>query len=486
MASDYWIRNSAPEYGNIYYNNTKPGISKCTAGRYGKNIGTKENPIWVGNSYCRTYVNKEGKTVKGAYDRSPGQSEAGRNCLPNCVGLAAGTFNETFVMNMRMYIPDFPDGWYYNLSCNGKAFKDRAIEINTTIEANGNKIPLIPILDSSAAPPLGGIGVYANGRNHVVYVTHVYNADSCHIIQSGYGGWKGPWDTNGKDMYRSTGWNDGDSGDAYHLIGWLANPAIDRNPEDPFWKRYAESTSNEVESVTPPPAQYIKLNSLTLGTNSVTLIEGNSSTVSVNYNPSNCSDDEKVITASSSDTTVAEVTVDSNGITIKALSYKDGGNAVITVTDKNKNTYTCNVDVDPHPDVVLKSVTITNTNLTVKAKDCIDLDFKVEGEHSSAEWSIDCDEKVASINEDTGVITTYHGGTLTATVVVTGVDADGNTITKETTVNVTVLPREGVYIYGKNNSRKFYVPYIYKNGSWYKVIAHVYNKGNWKKFIEKV
>ena len=466
MASDYWIRNSAPEYGNIYYNNTKPGISRCVAGRYGKK---NDDGVWISNSYCTTYK------------RTPGSSEPGRNCLPNCVGLAAGTFNETFVMNMRMYIPDFPDGWYYNLNCNGRDFKYKAEEINATIKANGNQIPLIPVLKSTEAPPLGGIGVYADGRNHVVYVTHVYSADSCHIIQSGYGGWKGPWDTNGKDMYRSSGWNDGDSKDAYHLIGWLANPAIDINPEDPFWKRYAESTSTSVAPVIPPPAQYIKLNSLKLGTTAVTLIKGSSTTLSVNYNPTNCDSAEKAITASSSNTSVATVTP--NGTTITAV---DAGTAEITVTDVNGKSYTCTVTVKLDLSETLQSVTITNTVLTVKSKDCIDLDFDVEGSYTSATWSIIDNTDIASIDPATGVITTKRGGTLTAKVVVAGLNADGNSITKEATVKVTVLPREGIYIYGKNNTKKFYVPYIYKNGSWYKVTGYVYNDGKWKKFIEKV
>ena len=189
-----WTRRSRPEYGNPYYNNSSSGISphysSCITGR---------------------------PTV------------AGLNVLCNCVGLADGAFNETYVENS-----DASPGEHYRLNSDASQFINLA-----------NRLGL-ETLPPSAYPPLGGLIVWGGSANHVAYISYVFDENKIEISQSGYDTPSWEWDIrnitrnqNGTNQWwYSTG----------TCLGFIVNPAIGAGPQPTL--QFPEITSIQSVSST--------------------------------------------------------------------------------------------------------------------------------------------------------------------------------------------------------------------------------------------
>ena len=190
-----WIRNSRPENGNIYYNTSaNGGISRCITG-----------------NYSDLYV-----------------QHWGMNVLRNCVGAAAGAFNETYVYNT----PNCPDTFKYPLNSNANRF----IELAPSWGLGDYVLP------KTSKPPLGGLIVWQN--QHVAYICDVTSEFEIKVQQSGYGdGRPAPqFDSNHnevgsyqwgwrEDTYTRTStsgdWSSRTGGGSHGTcLGYIANPAV--------------------------------------------------------------------------------------------------------------------------------------------------------------------------------------------------------------------------------------------------------------------
>lgn len=170
-----WTRTSRPEYGNPYYNNSSSGIS----------------PAY---STCITGY----PTVSGL------------NVLCNCVGLANGAFNETYVMNTGS-----TPRQYYAFHTNADRFIEVAQQYGLETRSASDK------------PPLGGMIVWGETANHVAYISNVIDDNTITIHQSGWDTPEWEWDIrnvsrnqNGTNLwgYRGT------------CLGFVVNPAITDEP----------------------------------------------------------------------------------------------------------------------------------------------------------------------------------------------------------------------------------------------------------------
>ena len=168
-----WLRTSRPESGNPYYNTkSNGGYSTCIVGQ---------------------------PTVSGL------------NVLCNCVGLADGAFNETYVKNT----PGAVAREHYALNCEANLFITRAKALGLTTKA------------ASDIPPVGGIIVWGGTANHVAYISEVKDNNTIVIHQSGWDTPSWEWDIrtvtrnqNGSNLwaYRGT------------CLGFIVNPAIGDTP----------------------------------------------------------------------------------------------------------------------------------------------------------------------------------------------------------------------------------------------------------------
>ena len=168
----------------------------------------------------------------------------------------------------------------------------------------------------------------------------------------------------------------------------------------------------------------IALESITLSSSSVSLIENNSVTLSATPVPANATDYAPVW--ASSDPSVATVT---NGV-VKAIAP---GQAVITVSSGNIKSE-CNVTVTPVPQVLPEKISLDNTQVELIKGATIQLNAIVtpdNADNKTLTWSTD-DAAVASV-DNTGFVSALGGGTATITV------STVNGLTASCVVNVKVL-----------------------------------------------
>lgn len=166
-----WTRTTRAESGNPYYNTKSAG----------------------GYSSC----------IEG----SP--TVSGLNTLCNCVGLANGAFNETYVMNTGA-----SPGEHFQLNCDAAEFINRARSwYSNSIE----------VRTPNQSPPLGGLIVWGGTANHVAYISQVIDNDTVIIHQSGYNTPSWEWDirtakrnSNGINLWGYKG----------TCLGYLVNPGI--------------------------------------------------------------------------------------------------------------------------------------------------------------------------------------------------------------------------------------------------------------------
>jgi len=132
--------------------------------------GIRKNGYIVKNNkfYNRTSSGGYSGCIAGSPVRS------GADVLCNCVGLANGAFNETYVKCKQLVNSNFTAKQYYGFVRNGNKTIETAQSLGlTTIAASG-------------VPPVGGLIAWGGGANHVAYIAEVIDNNTITIIQSGY------------------------------------------------------------------------------------------------------------------------------------------------------------------------------------------------------------------------------------------------------------------------------------------------------------
>ncbi len=176
------------------------------------------------------------------------------------------------------------------------------------------------------------------------------------------------------------------------------------------------------------------LKSISLSKTSLDLTEGDSSALSVSYNPTDTTD-SKAITWSSSNTKVA--TVDKSG----KVTAVAAGTATITATSSvnGVKAATCTVNVKKK-EIHLKSISLSKTSisLTEGGSETITVSYDPSNttDSKAIKWS-SSDTKVATVDKN-GKVTAVGAGsaTITATSAVKGVDS------KKCTVNVSAKKKD--------------------------------------------
>ena len=184
-------------------------------------------------------------------------------------------------------------------------------------------------------------------------------------------------------------------------------------------------------SCTEEPA-IVAVTSVTLDSTSITLVEGDSQTLTATVSPSNA-ENQKVL-LSSSNSSVASV---KEGV-VTALKV---GNATITAkTDDGGKTATCKVIVETK-DIPVTGVTLDKTTYEMTEGDEFTLTATVNPENATNKnisWS-SSNTSVATVNN--GTIKALKAGTATITV---KTDDGGKTATCEVTVNAKVYSVESI------------------------------------------
>ena len=167
---------------------------------------------------------------------------------------------------------------------------------------------------------------------------------------------------------------------------------------------------------------------------SVSVAEGQKTTVSVTFNPENPTN--KAVTYKSSDESIAKVDAEGNVTGVKP------GTATITVTTEDGGkTATCSVTVTKKP-VPVSGVTINRTALTLIVEGAADLVATVSPEDATNKkvvWS-SSNEAVAKVDQN-GEVTAVKTGT--AKITATTADG-GKTATCDVTVTDKPVPASGV------------------------------------------
>lgn len=132
--------------------------------------GVRKNSFILDNNkwYNTTGVGGYSTCIVGSPSRS------GANVLCNCVGLANGAFNETYVKCKQTLDSSFVPKQYYAFTSNGNTTITRAKSLG------------LETIDPSGVPPLGGLISWGGGANHVAYIADVIDNDTIVIVQAGY------------------------------------------------------------------------------------------------------------------------------------------------------------------------------------------------------------------------------------------------------------------------------------------------------------
>lgn len=175
-----------------------------------------------------------------------------------------------------------------------------------------------------------------------------------------------------------------------------------------------DDPTNSVNPAPTPINTTIKVDSVSVNTSSINMVEGDSHAIIVTVFPSNASD--KKYTFSSSDTSI--VTIDENG---KITALK-AGEAIITVTtvDGNKTT-TCNINVSPIV-ISVESITLDKTELTLEEKRVGTLKVTILPEnYTNGEviWS-SSDTSVVTVDENGHIIAIKAGEAIISVTTVDG------------------------------------------------------------------
>ena len=152
----------------------------------------------------------------------------------------------------------------------------------------------------------------------------------------------------------------------------------------------------------------IEVVSVSLDKTSLDMTEGDTATLTATVNPSDASD--KTLTWTSSDTSVASVSVNGEVQALKA------GTATITVSTANGKTATCVVTVEPKV-IEMQSITLDAEELALEVGDThqfLATVLPAETTYPELEWWTD-DETVATVDQN-GLLTMVGEGTTTVHV----------------------------------------------------------------------
>ena len=161
----------------------------------------------AGNPYYNT-PSKGGYAV-GIIEGNP--VDSGCNVLSNCVGYAAGRFNEIIGAGSFRYYTYAPDAHYFIESAHMQG------------------------LMTGDTPKLGAIAVWGGGGKHVAIVEQIQSDGSIITSESGYG-CKNPFWT----MHRYKGGGNWGADAKYKFLGFVYNPATERG----IVMRYGDSGEN--------------------------------------------------------------------------------------------------------------------------------------------------------------------------------------------------------------------------------------------------
>lgn len=142
------------------------------------------------------------------------------NVLQNCVGLAWGAFNETFVKTNKKNGNNIKDREYYRPSGNA----DKIIDKLKTYRGGISGKDMLVTLTADQRPPLGGLIVWSTC--HVAYISEVIDDDTIVVQQSGYGSgptWLWRHDTYKRNQNGENHWGYTSGG---KCLGFVVNPAV--------------------------------------------------------------------------------------------------------------------------------------------------------------------------------------------------------------------------------------------------------------------
>lgn len=154
----------------------------------------------AGNKY---YIRIANGGYSGAIKGNP--TDAGCDTLANCVGYAAGRFNEIIGKGKFVYFQHPP---------NAEDFYDAAV-------ASGLKVSSTPTLGSIICWAKGKTHTSGDGAGHVAVVEQINSDGSILTSESGYGAKNPFWTT-----HRERGGGNWGTGSAYRFLGFIHNPAV--------------------------------------------------------------------------------------------------------------------------------------------------------------------------------------------------------------------------------------------------------------------
>ena len=166
-----------------------------------------------------------------------------------------------------------------------------------------------------------------------------------------------------------------------------------------------------------PAAENIPIESVSLNKSNLNLEEGNTETLKATINPSNTTDNQKLVW-SSDNPTVA--TVDQTG----KITANSAGEAVITVTTTNNKTASCVVVVTKKP-VPIESVELSKKQLVIKAGKTEELTATINPQDTTDDKTLNwtsSNEEVAIVENGT-VIAKKAGETIITVTTVNGKEA---------------------------------------------------------------
>lgn len=187
--------------------------------------------------------------------------------------------------------------------------------------------------------------------------------------------------------------------------------------------------ADNITATVPVTVTEIPINAVVLDKQSAIVEKGETTELTATVSPDNNTDDDKTITWTSSDETIATVsagTTDS-GEAVTITATDKGGTVTITAEAWNGTKAECTVKVPIHIDSISLPQDVTINRKDTRVLD-ITYDPEIHDDRVDVTWSSD-NEAVATVDANSGMITGIKEGTANITATVTA-----TTLTEETKV----------------------------------------------------
>lgn len=187
--------------------------------------------------------------------------------------------------------------------------------------------------------------------------------------------------------------------------------------------------ADNITATVPVTVTEIPINAVVLDKQSAIVEKGETTELTATVSPDNNTDDDKTITWTSSDETIAAVsagTTDS-GETVTITATDKGGTVTITAEAWNGTKAECTIKVPIHIDSISLPQDVTINRKDTRVLD-ITYDPEIHDDRVDVTWSSD-NEAVATVDANSGMITGIKEGTANITATVTA-----TTLTEETKV----------------------------------------------------